>query len=209
MLLLTLGLLLVLVTSTFAAEPEVPKPCEPPVRVECHGQLRHGVAAIGGETTGTTITFDRMTWELKLPSDETRAFAKEHHKKPVTAVGCLRRVVGTGVPARWIVDVERLSERDASAPKEGASVTVRGKLRAGDAAAGETPGTVIEAAGIIWPLDLSAETAIQARAESLAGKSVILTGRMARGSKAESPPRPIIRVNKLDAPTDSTSRGHE
>ena len=201
MLQLASGLLLAFGASTFAAEPQAAKQSEPSIRIECHGKLRHGVVAVGGETTGSTITFDGTTWELKLPDEASRTFAKDHHKQPITAVGTLRRVVGTAVPARWIVDVERLSEWDVGTHKEGASLTVLGKLRAGDTAAGESPGTVIEAAGITWPLDLSSDTALPAKAKSLVGKSAVLTGRLEPGSKVESPPRPIIRVNKLDAPT--------
>ena len=206
MLRLASGLILAFGVSTFAAEPQATKQSEPSIRVECHGKLRHGVATIGGETTGTTITFDGMTWELKLPDEASRKFVKEQHKKqPITAVGTLRRVAGTEVPVRWIVDVERLSKRDAKLQQDGASLTVLGKIRAGDAAAGESPGMVIEAAGITWPLDLSSETTLQARAKSLVGKSAVITGRLERETKAESPPRPILRVKNLDAPTDSVS----
>jgi len=201
MLQLTSVLLLAIGVSTFAAEPQGAKQSEPSIRVECHGKLRHGVVAMGGETTGSTITFDGTTWELKLPDEVSRTFAKEHHKNPVTAVGTLRRVAGTAVPMRWIVDVERLFKSDVGTHKEGASLTVLGTLRAGDVAAGESPGTVIEAAGITWPLDLSSDSSNQSRAESFFGKSVVLTGRLERGTEAKSPPRPIIRVNKLDAPT--------
>ena len=48
---------------------------EPSVSVKCCGRLRHGVVAIGGETTGTTITFNRTVWELQLPDDAAREFA--------------------------------------------------------------------------------------------------------------------------------------
>jgi len=205
MLRLASGLLLAFGVSTFAAEPPATKQSEPAIRVECHGKLRHPVVAIGGETTGTTIAFDGTIWELKLPDEASRMFAKEHHKQPTTAVGTLRRVVGTAVPVRWIVDVEKLSEWDVGTHKEGASLSVLGKLRAGDTAAGESPGTVIEAAGITWPLDLSSEAALQSKAKSLVGKSVVLMGCLEPGSKAESPPRPILRVNKLDAPTGNAN----
>ena len=205
MLRLASGLILAFGVSTFAAETQVVKQSEPSIRVECHGKLRHGVVTVGGETTGSTITFDGTTWELKLPDEASRTFAREHHKKSVTAVGTLRRVVGTAVPVRWIVEVEKLSEWDVGTHKEGADLTVLGKLRAGDVAAGESPGTVIEAAGITWPLDLSTDTALQAKTKSLVGKSAVLTGRLEQGSKAESPPRPIIRVNKLEVPTGNAN----
>lgn len=206
MLQLATGLLLALGVSTFAADPQATKPSEPSVRVECHGKLRQGVVAMGGETTGTTITFDGTTWELKLPDEASRTFAKEHHKQLITAIGSLRRVVGTAVPVRWIVDVERLSERDGNTQKEGASLTVRGKLRTGDAAAGETPGRVIEAAGITWPLDLSQDADLSAKAESLAQKIVVVIGRLERVAGNEVPPQAIIRVIKLNAPPANAVR---
>ena len=199
---LQLALGIFLVHGACAAEPQVAKLGETALRVECHGKLRHGVVAIGGETTGTTLAFDGTTWELKLHDEASRTFVKEHHKQPITAIGVLRRVVGTAVPVRWIMEVERLSERDASVQKEGASVTMLGKLRAGNAAAGEAPGTVIEAVGTTWRLDLTADAAIQTKAELLVGKSVVLLGRLERDSEAASPPRPIIRVNKLDEAAD-------
>ena len=172
---------------------------EPFTRVECHGKLRHGVVAIGSETTGSTITFDGTTWELKLPDDASRTFAKEHHKQSITAVGSLRRVAGTEVRVRWIVEVERLSVRGDGAHKEGASLTVSGKLRAADAVAGESPATVIEAAGITWPLDLASDPALAAKVKSLVGKPVVLVGRLEHGSDAKSPPRHVIRVTRLEA----------
>ena len=73
MLQLATGLLLTFGVSTSAAEPQATRQSEPSIRVECHGKLRYGVVAIGGETTGTTITFDGMTWELKLPDEAVTA----------------------------------------------------------------------------------------------------------------------------------------
>ena len=202
MLKLASGVLFALGVSTFAAEPQAAKPTEPSVRVECHGKLRHGIVAMGGESTGTTITFDGTTWELKLFDEVGRTFAKEHHKQPITAAGSLRRVAGTAVPVRWIVDVERLAERDTSTHHEGVSLTVSGKLRRGDATVGEPPEKVIEATGVTWPLDLSSDATFPAKVELLTGKSVILMGRLERGSGAATSPRPIIRVDKLEAVRD-------
>ncbi len=195
---------LCLVLCASLAFAQTPKPVEPSIRLECHGKLRTGVMAIGGETTGTTIEFDGMKWDLKLPDDASRTFAQEHHKKAITVVGSLRKVVGKAVPERYVVDVEKLSLQNAANPKEGARLAVLGTLRAKSAATGEPPGMAIEADGITWPLDLSADEAIQAKAEPLVGKSVELVGRVERGAEAKCPPRPIIRVNKLDASTGKT-----
>lgn len=99
-----------------------------PIRVECHGQLRDGVVAIGGETTGTTLRFLGITWELQFPDREGQTFAQTHDKQPVTVSGTLRRVAGLARPARWIVDVERYAPRDPAQRKEGATTTLSGTL---------------------------------------------------------------------------------
>lgn len=182
-----------------ADEPPVCQPKASPARVECHGRLRYGVVAIGGETTGTTITFEGLTWELKLPDEASRTFAKEHHKGPVTAVGTLRRVAGQEKSVRWIVDVERLTERDPDAVKESATITVEGQLRAGETVPGKTPGMELEVAGVPWILDLTAEAALPAQARLLEGKVVMLTGSVVPASYAE-PPTPVIRVSTLAIP---------
>lgn len=206
-----LGICLVLCASVASAQNPTPKPVEPSIRVECHGKIRHLVKTIGGETTGTTIEFDGMRWELKLPDDTSRKFADENHKEAVTAVGSLRRVPSKAFPERYIIDVDvkGLSLQNAATKKQGASLKVLGTLREIDSAAGEQTGIVIEADGTNWPLDLSADPAIQNKAESLVGKSVELVGNVApleRGPQGKSPPRPIIRVTKLDASTGKTTR---
>ncbi len=188
---------LMLGTLAFADEPPVQRK-EPSARVECHGRLRHGVVAIGGETTGTTITFDGRTWELKLPDETSRALAMKHHKGPMTAIGALRRVAGTETTVRWIVDVERLSERDPQVVKEAAHITLEGTLRVPDTAPGKPGGMELEAAGITWPLDLNEEAALLAQAKSLAGKTVVLSGRLMGESGAASPM--VIRVVTLEMP---------
>lgn len=182
-----------------ADKPPVTLEQAPLVRVECHGKLRHGVVAIGGETTGTTITFDGLTWELKLPDEPSRTFAKEHHKSPVTAAGTLRRVAGHEKSVRWIVDVERICERDASEQMEATMITIEGQMRMDDSVLRKTPGMELEAAGMTWPLDLTADAAFSAKAESLVGKSAVVTGRLVPDAKAE-PPTLVIRVSALNTP---------
>ncbi len=162
-----------------AADEVIPEqePKEPSVSVVCHGRLRHGVIAIGGETTGTTITFNRVTWELQLPDDASRELAARHHKAPVVVTGTLRRVVGVEDAVRWIVDVEKLSALDSrDAPEEDAKVTVRGTLRAALSQTGDTPNLSVRADDQIWRLDLAANRETQAAAESLIGQPVLLTG---------------------------------
>ncbi len=194
---LTAAISLMLSAVLSADEPPIAPKKATLARVECHGRLRHGVVAIGGETTGTTITFHGLTWELKLPDESSRMFAKEHHKNPVTAVGTVRRVSGNEKTVRWIIDVERLTERDADKIKEVAHLTVEGHLRVGDTVPGQTPGMELVAADMTWLLDLTAETALSAKAESLIGKAAILTGSLVPETKAD-PPILVIRVNALN-----------
>ncbi len=195
------GLFGVLIVSAFVFAVERAKPNEPPISVECHGQLRHGVVAIGGESTGTTITFDGTIWELDLKDDAARAFAESHHKKSVTILGSLRRVTSIEVPARWIVSVEQLSERDVRSHKEGASVTCLGMLRTTTAVPGNAATTVIEAAGITWQLDLTADANLPSKAKSLSRMLVIVKGRIERVPGTTFPQSTIIRVSKLDEPS--------
>lgn len=197
-----LGLLILFCLSSLVIAMESKKK-EPGVRVECHGQLRHGIVAIGGETTGTTISFNRMTWELKLPDDATRSFASEHHKQPVTAVGTLRRVDGTQVPVRWILEVDRLGVPDAKGQKAAAIATVIGKLRHDNAGAGGAANLIVEVDGITWPLDFDHDKKLAEKARTLVGRFATIQGEFVRAAGSESPRRMQLRVDQL-SPSDST-----
>lgn len=171
------------------------------IRVECHGQLRHGIVAIGGETTGTTISFNRLTWELKLPDDATRSFASEHHKQPVTAVGTLRRVDGTQVPVRWILEVDRLAVADTKGHKAAAIATVIGKLRHEESGSGDAGNLIVEADGITWPLDFDHDKKLAEKARALVGKVATIKGEVMRAAGSDSPRRMQLRVDQL-GPSD-------
>lgn len=201
-----IGLFLVLPAATLAVAAESPRPGAAAIRVECHGVLRHGLTAIGGESTGTTLKYDGVTWELQLPDAASRAFAAAHHKQPVAVSGALRRVQGVEVPVRWIIDVERLSEPDSTDPYAGGGVTFAGKLRTGVDVGAETTAVVIEAGGVSWELDLSADKTLQERAAALNQKPVVVQGRMERVPEAANSARMIIRVNKLDAPAGAAGK---
>ncbi len=200
-----LGLWLVCGAAAISVDLLEPKSKETAIRVECHGKIRHGVVAIGGETTGTTITFQGMTWELKLPDEASRKFAQEHHKQPIVVAGSLRKVRGTARPERWIVEVDRMTPRDAAAQPESALVKVTGMLRKQAAANGGPQTLSIEADEISWPLDLTAEKPMQAKAESMVGKPAVLEGRLTCGSNHASPTQPIIQVQKLETATAGPS----
>lgn len=150
------------------------------VSVLCYGRLRHGIFAIGGETTGTTITFDQVTWELQLPDEASRQFAEQHHKQPVVVTGTLRKVQGIEVPERWIVDVSRIAEPEArEVGEEGAKVTIQGTLRAALSKTGHVPNLSVSTGNQRWQLDVTTEPEIQAAAESLILQPVIVSGHLA------------------------------
>lgn len=194
------GLLVLFCLTSLVVATESKKK-EQGIHVECHGQLRHGIVAIGGETTGTTISFNRLTWELKLPDDATRSFASEHHKQPVTAVGTLRRVDGTQVPVRWILEVDRLAVPDSKSHKAAAIATVIGKLRHDEAGTGDSAKLIIEADGITWPLDFDHDKKLADKAKALVGKVATIKGEVLRATGTESPRRMQLRVNQL-GPSD-------
>ncbi len=85
------------------------KKTEDYVKVEVRGKLTDGVVAIGGETTGTTITAKRVTFELELgKKEQLRELVKNLNGKTVVVVGTLERRRGIEIPERWIVTVSDL-----------------------------------------------------------------------------------------------------
>jgi hypothetical protein len=80
------------------------------VKVEAKGKLATGIMAIGGETTGNTITTDAGTFELELDK-KLQGQADKLARKNVIVTGTLylkKRVTGTG--ARSIIKVTTLKE---------------------------------------------------------------------------------------------------
>ena len=151
----------------------------PSVSVQCQGLLRHGIVAIGGETTGTTISFHRITWELQFADDHDREFAALHHKKPVLVTGALRKVVSTESMARWIIDVKKISASDSrDSQAEGAQVTVRGTLRAALSTTGDVPNLSVRNDDQTWGLDFAENREAQSTAESQIGQPIVLKGTM-------------------------------
>jgi hypothetical protein len=67
------------------------------------------VVAIGGETTGVTITAKRITWELNLRNNSTFVeTAKKLNGKQATVTGSLERKIGIEIPVRFIVAVKSI-----------------------------------------------------------------------------------------------------
>jgi hypothetical protein len=150
---------------------------KPSVSVQCQGLLRHGIVATGGETTGTTISFHRITWELQFADDSDREFAALHHKKPVLVTGALRKVVSTESMIRWIIDVKKISASDSrDSQLEGAQVTVRGALRAALSTTGDVPILSVRTDEETWRLDFAASREAQSAAELHIGQPILLKG---------------------------------
>jgi hypothetical protein len=79
------------------------------IEVVVRGTLRTGMMAIGGETTGTTITARGLTWELDLGRDEAlRRKAESLSRRRVVVRGTLEPRAGVEVRQRLIVAVKSL-----------------------------------------------------------------------------------------------------
>lgn len=84
------------------------------VKVEIKGKLATGVVAIGGETTGTTITAGDITWDLDFGENKELAVqAEKLDGKTVVVTGTARQVRGVTRGPRIVVTVATLkaSER--------------------------------------------------------------------------------------------------
>jgi hypothetical protein len=87
------------------------------ISVIVHGRLNSQVVAIGGETTGFTISAQGATWELDFGDDEQmRRRAGRLHGRTVRISGDLQVRKGVEIPQRTIVKVESL--RPVAEPDE-------------------------------------------------------------------------------------------
>jgi hypothetical protein len=79
------------------------------IEVVVRGTLRTGIMAIGGETTGTTVTARGATWELDLRGNpEWAARAESLSGRRVVVAGTLEVRPGVERRQRWIVTVKTL-----------------------------------------------------------------------------------------------------
>ena len=84
------------------------------IKVEVQGKLNSQVMAIGGETTGITITANGVSWELELGGQrDLRQAAEKLHGKSVVVKGGLSRKQGVEIRQRWIVKVNSLVDANA------------------------------------------------------------------------------------------------
>lgn len=89
------------------------------ITVRAVGTIRTGMVAIGGETTGTTITADDIVLELDLGGKEAlAAVAEKLDGRRGIATGRLHRVRGVERGDRWIVKVSDLRSIDQAAARE-------------------------------------------------------------------------------------------
>lgn len=190
-----LGISLLLCAS---ATPDESK-AKPSVEVKCCGRLRTGGVAIGGETTGTTIKFNRTIWELQFSDDAARSFASDHHKKQVFVTGTLRKVEGVETKARWIVDVKTIKECDATKTKEGAGIKLHGLLQVAKPGSGGASGMSVVTDNQTWPIDFSAVPTLQMKTDALTGKRILLSGILKQDTKNEANSRTLtISVRTLE-----------
>jgi len=156
------------------------------------------MVAIGGETTGTTITFNRIIWELQLHDDVARDFAKTHHKKPVVVTGALRKVAGIETKVHWIIDVKTFAESDSTKDKEGARLTIQGTLQTTEPRQDDSASMTVSTGHHAWPVDLTTDVSLQPKADALIGQWVVLTGSLEQVVKKEpDTPQVIVRVKTL------------
>ena len=182
--------------STFAIADDAP--VKSSVSADCCGRLRHGIVAVGCETTGTTITFNRIVWELQLNDDAAREFAKKHHKESVVVNGLLRRVVGVETKERWIIDVKSMSELDPVKDNEGAKLTIQGTLMEPlRPVTDDGSRAKIEVDDQIWPIVVASDAAMEDNARSLVGESIVAKASVERTSEEDADSVTIIRVNVL------------
>jgi hypothetical protein len=146
------------------------------VSVEFCGRLRHGVMAVGGETTGTTIAAGPVICELELSEDAEKSFAENHNKQQVVVIGKLRTTAATEVRVRRIIDVRKIAKADPAKNKDGVRVSVEGMLQAADESRSDSKEMTIEAGGQIWTCNFAESPQLEGMAQSLVGNPVQITG---------------------------------
>lgn len=81
------------------------------IKVEIIGHIKTGIVAIGGETTGTTITSGKTTWELDLgDNEELKKLAADLNGAHVEVKGLYVPRAGVEVPIRHIVKVSSIRD---------------------------------------------------------------------------------------------------
>jgi hypothetical protein len=111
------ALLLVLLGTVASAAEKPAADVDEIIEVRIVGTLRTGVVAIGGETTGMTITARGVTWELDTGIDPgLRKLAAMMNNSKVEVTGTVEVRQGVERGARTIVAV-RVINRAGPAPR--------------------------------------------------------------------------------------------
>lgn len=80
------------------------------IQVQITGRLTAGIMAIGGETTGTTVSANGITWELDFVEDaQLVELAEKLDGQQAYVTGSLTRRAGVEIGERWIVRVTSLT----------------------------------------------------------------------------------------------------
>jgi hypothetical protein len=89
------------------------------IEVKVRGTLHAGMMAIGGETTGYTISARGVTWELDFGSrEELRRKAQGLDGKAVIVTGTLEVKPGVEIASRSIVKVDTLAPAGSTGPSK-------------------------------------------------------------------------------------------
>ncbi|MGH7202124.1 MAG: hypothetical protein ACREJB_16080 [Planctomycetaceae bacterium] len=116
-------------TANAAGENEQAKKSGEYIRVEIRGVIHTGVVAIGGETTGTTITADGVAWELELGEAPIGEAVGTLNGRTALVTGELEVRKGVEIPQRWVVHVKSLKSAAPPEQPEGASKLDGNRLR--------------------------------------------------------------------------------
>ena len=165
------GLLLLLGGFAIATEKATWQATESTIQVVCHGKLRCGMVAVGGETTGTQLSLNAMTWELQIADAQLKAFAESHHQKMVTAKGTLQRMNSPERSGRWVVTVNSLTARDPKIKEDGVTITARGTLEKG-----EKSELKLKTSASYWTITAPENPQLSMKLDSLQSKAVVLKG---------------------------------
>jgi len=96
-----------------SAEGRVKEANQESITVTIVGTIHSGIVAVGGETTGATVTSKGITWELDFRQDQPlRETAQQLNNRLVIVTGSLERRAGVEVKDRWIVAVTSLKAHD-------------------------------------------------------------------------------------------------
>ena len=92
-----------------AADAKTEKESGDSIIIRVTGTLAKGVVAIGGETTGATITANKIAWELDFGDNaKLKAAAEKLNGKRAMVKGNLERREGVETKERLIIHVEKM-----------------------------------------------------------------------------------------------------